>query len=163
MFSLFWKILGIKMGKWVILSPGIFSWVRKNVSLGDGVWIGVGYQIITSENWSFTVWKGTHINRFFTCGAVDITTIGEDCLLSYNVNIHAWTHSFGKDEPPWIHPDFTAPIHIWNRCFIWCGAVILKWVTLWDNCVVWANAVVTKSFPSGSVIGGNPAILIKSL
>lgn len=42
------------------------------------------------------------------------------------------------------------------------GGTILPGVTIADNTVVAAGAVVTKSFPAGSIIGGNPAKVIKS-
>lgn len=42
------------------------------------------------------------------------------------------------------------------------GVIILPGVTIADNTVVAAGAVVTKSFPAGSIIGGNPAKVIKS-
>ena len=42
------------------------------------------------------------------------------------------------------------------------GVIILPGVTIADNTVVAAGAGVTKSFPAGSIIGGNPAKVIKS-
>ena len=42
------------------------------------------------------------------------------------------------------------------------GVTILPGVTIADNTVVAAGAVVTKSFPVGSIIGGNPAKVIKA-
>lgn len=42
------------------------------------------------------------------------------------------------------------------------GVTILPGVTIADNTVVAAGAVVTKSFPAGSIIGGNPAKVIKA-
>ena len=43
------------------------------------------------------------------------------------------------------------------------GVIILPGVTIADNTVVAAGAVVTKSFPAGSIIGGNPAKVIKNI
>lgn len=42
------------------------------------------------------------------------------------------------------------------------GVTILPGVTIADNTVVAAGAVVAKSFPAGSIIGGNPAKVIKA-
>ena len=52
---------------------------------------------------------------------------------------------------------------IGDNCFIGIRSVILGGVHLGDNCIVAAGSVVTTSFPSGSVIGGNPAKLICTL
>lgn len=38
----------------------------------------------------------------------------------------------------------------------------MRGVTIGENCIVAANAVVTKDVPDGSVVGGNPAKVIKS-
>lgn len=56
--------------------------------------------------------------------------------------------------------DLAAPIHIGSDTFIGAGATILKGVTIGSRSVVAAGAMVTKSFPPGSIIGGNPARLI---
>lgn len=49
---------------------------------------------------------------------------------------------------------------IGNNVFIGAYSIILPGVSIPNNCVVGAGAVVTKSFPSSSVIAGNPAIII---
>jgi acetyltransferase-like isoleucine patch superfamily enzyme len=57
----------------------------------------------------------------------------------------------------------SAPVRIGNR--VWCGVnvTILAGVTIGDDVVVAAGAVVTRDVPSGSVVGGVPARLIRSL
>lgn len=90
--------------------------------------------------------KGTYI-RF-----------GEKTIFSRNVCII--THNHGLIDRT---ENVCGNIEIGKNCWIGFGAVILPGVTLGDNVTVGANSVVTKSFPSNSVIGGNPARLIKSI
>lgn len=54
------------------------------------------------------------------------------------------------------------PVKIGEGCFLGARAIILKGVELGSGVVVGAGSVVTKSFPSGSMIGGNPAVLLRS-
>ncbi|QDV27324.1 acyltransferase [Aureliella helgolandensis] len=57
---------------------------------------------------------------------------------------------------------FTGVTRIGKCCFIGCGSIILPGVQIGDHVVVGAGAVVTKDVPSGSVVGGNPARVIRS-
>ena len=53
-------------------------------------------------------------------------------------------------------------IKIGNNCFIGTKSILLPGVEIGDNSIVAAGSVVTKKFPSGVVIGGNPAKVIKN-
>ena len=55
--------------------------------------------------------------------------------------------------------DLFGEIVIGEHCFIGARSIILPGVTLGDHCIVGSGSVVTKSFPTGSVVGGNPARL----
>ncbi len=55
------------------------------------------------------------------------------------------------------------PIRLGDHCWIGMNAVILPGVELGENVIVGAGAVVTKSFPSYTIIAGNPARVIREL
>ena len=54
------------------------------------------------------------------------------------------------------------PVIIGNNVWIGDKATILPGVTIGDGAVIAANAVVTKDVPAYSVVGGNPARVIKN-
>lgn len=58
--------------------------------------------------------------------------------------------------------DLAAPITVKSNCFIGAGALIMRGVTIGKNCIVAANAVVTKDVPDGTIVGGNPARILKT-
>ena len=56
----------------------------------------------------------------------------------------------------------TQPIRIGNRCFVGGGAIIMPGVTIGDESIVAAGAVVFDDVPSRSIVGGNPAKILRS-
>lgn len=54
-------------------------------------------------------------------------------------------------------------INIGKDCFIGCNALILKGTIIGDGSVVGAGSVVSGKFPSGVIIAGNPARIIRGV
>lgn len=54
-----------------------------------------------------------------------------------------------------------ADTRIGARCFIGAGAIVLPGVSIDDHVVVGAGAIVTKDVPSGCVVAGNPARVLR--
>ena len=50
-----------------------------------------------------------------------------------------------------------------RNVWIAAGAIIIGGVTLGENSVVAAGSVVTKNVPANSLVGGNPARVIRSI
>ncbi len=55
------------------------------------------------------------------------------------------------------------PIVIGRNVWIAAGATIIGGVTVGENSVVAAGAVVTKDVPPNTLVGGNPARVIRSI
>ena len=54
-----------------------------------------------------------------------------------------------------------APTEIGNDVWIGHGAIILGGVKIGDGAIIAAGSVVTKDVPSMTIVGGNPAKVIK--
>ena len=65
---------------------------------------------------------------------------------------------FAHDMSRLLHTD----TYVGANCFIGAQAIIMPGVRLGDECIVGSGAVVTKDVPSGSVVAGNPAKIIRS-
>lgn len=90
--------------------------------------------------------------------------IREHTIIGQGVKILATNHAFQKKDVLIKLQDIDVDkigIFIGRDCWIGAGAVILPGVRIGDGAVVGANAVVTKNVPDFSVVGGNPARVIK--
>jgi acetyltransferase-like isoleucine patch superfamily enzyme len=83
-------------------------------------------------------------------------TIGEGTQIAAGARIVDFDHDLTDPEAVDLVGN-CSPVVIGRKCWIGANAVVLKGVSLGDYCVVGAGAVVTRSYPSGTVLIGNPA------
>ena len=92
---------------------------------------------------------------FMAAGGI---TIDDDVLVAANAQLISNNHDLHD------HAILTCkPVHLKRNCWIGAGATILPGVTVGENAVVGAGAVVTKDVDDNTVVGGNPARVIKRI
>ena len=107
-----------------------------------------------------------HIGSHSTVGIGSVVIgpvhIGNDVIIAQHVVFSGLNHSY-EDISVAIHrqPVTTRPIVIEDECWIGANAVITAGVTIGKHSVVAGGSVVTKNVPPYSVVGGNPARLLK--
>lgn len=98
------------------------------------------------------------INWGLTTVSTGGITIEDDVQIAPNVSLLTANHDY--EDLMILH---CRPIRICRRAWIGEGAKIMPGVTIGKWSVVAAGSVVTKDVPPRSVVGGNPAKVIKTL
>lgn len=84
---------------------------------------------------------------------------------TYPAGIHVGALSYIAFDARILSHDMTRRMKlntvIGENCFIGGRSIILPGVQIGDGCIVGAGSVVTKSVPSGCIIAGNPARVIR--
>ena len=95
---------------------------------------------------------------FYDLGGLDIA---DDVMIGPNVSLITSGHPI---EPSRRRDGVVAkPIAIGRNVWIGAGATIIGGVTVGENAVVAAGSVVTKDVPPNTLVGGNPARVIRSI
>ncbi|MDE6415935.1 MAG: acyltransferase [Duncaniella sp.] len=106
----------------------------------------------------------------------DFSGIGSNCRLPNDIKIGRYVmmapgvtvinanHNFSRTDVPMCFQgsEDKKPVTIEDDVWLGTNAIILPGVTVARGTIVGAGSVVTKNFPEYSIIGGNPARLIRS-
>lgn len=132
----------------------LFGSTKDNVFMEPNFRCDYGYNIHVGENF--------YAN--FDCVILDVCEVrfGDNCMLGPGVHIYTASHPINPIERN-KGPEFGIPVTIGNNVWIGGRAVINPGVSIGDNVVVASGAVVTKDVPENTVVGGNPAIVIKQI
>ena len=137
--ALFGDLIGKKVDDSFLLIPPFYT--------ANGLDITVGRNVFVNQNCTF-----------YDLGGLDIA---DDVMIGPNVSIITTGHPL---EPSRRRAAVTArPIAIEKNVWIAAGATIIGGVTVGENSVVAAGSVVTKDVPANTLVGGNPARVIRPI
>jgi galactoside O-acetyltransferase len=136
--ALFGELIGKPLDESVIIAPPFWTTGGKDIRLGRDVFI----------NQNCTV---------YDLGGVDI---GDGVMIGPNVSLLTSGHPVAPSQR---RAAVTAkPIAIEANVWIAAGVIVIGGVRIGENSVVAAGSVVTRDVPANSLVGGNPARVIRS-
>jgi len=98
--------------------------------------------------------------RFYGRGGL---AISDHTIIGPRVTIMTSMHNYKEASyVPYDEVELLGRVEVGVATWIGFGAILLPGVVLGQGCIVGAGSVVTRSFPDGSIIGGNPAQLIRT-
>ncbi len=155
---------------------------KKYLTIGDGGVIGGTYVFETNEG-EIQIGDRVHIggSMFISRKRIvieDDVTIAWNCTI-YDHNSHSIYWEERKNDTIQEYKDISQglnaiknkdwshvtakEIRICKKAWIGLGVTILKGVTIGEGAVVGAGSVVTKDVPPYTIVGGNPAMIIKEI
>ncbi|KAF5507551.1 putative maltose O-acetyltransferase [Colletotrichum aenigma] len=115
-----------------------------------------GYNIVIGQN--------VIVGRSCTILDAAEVNIGDNCHVGPNVSIYAATlHTDPKRRQGSKGPQIGRPVTIDQDCWIGGGVTILPGITIGKGSTVGAGSVVTKNVPPFTIVGGNPARVLRGI
>ena len=137
--ALFSELIGKKVDDSFLLIPPFYT--------AGGDEIQVGHNVFINQNCTFYDLGGLYI--------------GDDVMIGPNVSIITTGHPLDPSQRRKV--TIGKPVVIERNVWIAAGATIIGGVTVGENSVVAAGAVVTGDVPPNTLVGGNPARVIRSI
>jgi len=136
-----------------LVCRGLFRSCGRGVNIERGAYFGDGSRIDIGDDSGLGVDSQIY-------GRV---TIGRDVMMGPEVILITRNHRFDRfDAPMRLQGDADEqPIVIGDDVWIGTRAIILPGVEVGDGAIIAAGSVVTSSVPPRSIVGGNPARLIR--
>ena len=107
--------------------------------------------------WNITIGSYSSVGNMAWIYALDKIEIGEKTCIGEQVKLLTGYHDITTRNFAFK----TKPIRIGSACWVATAATVLPGVTIGDGAVVAAGAIVTKDVEPWTVVGGNPARVIK--
>lgn len=159
----------LRLGRGSVLYRGALLDARggSGIDIGDRVSVGEGSRLLVSGVVA-DPGVGIKLGRNSAVGMNCIiwgqggVALGDDVLLGPNVMIFSENHEFGSVTTAIRYQGVRrAPVTIGDGSWLGAGSIVTMGVTIGSNSVVGAGSVVTRDVPSGAVVAGVPARMVR--
>jgi acetyltransferase-like isoleucine patch superfamily enzyme len=153
---------------------GISRRPPEKLIIGHGV-IFLGSIAADRPGCTVIIGNDTYVGGGSTIICAEKVVIGNDVLVSWGCTIvdhnsHAIEWENRKDdvkqayrgEKTWEHVRIE-PVTICDKAWIGFNSIILRGVTVGEGAVVACGSIVTKDIPPYTIVGGNPAKVIRTI
>ena len=138
----------------------IYKGKGAEIHVGEGVMLEKDVRLSLADMARVYIGDGSYIGEGSHIMAANEVRIGKGCAISWHVLImDTSSHPVGQEGEN--IETVIAPVIIGDRVWIGCRAVILKGVKVGEGAIIANNAVVTKDVPPRTMVGGNPAKVLK--
>lgn len=148
-----------------LIQRAYHAWLRKKQRLHL---ISINHPAYVSPTATFGTPNGVSIGQFCRIGHqchIDGSggvQIGKGTILAPRVVILSSSHDYKESELiPYGFNDEKKAVVIGRGCWIGWGAMIRPGITIGDGAIIAMGAIVCNDVPSGALVGGNPARIIK--
>jgi acetyltransferase-like isoleucine patch superfamily enzyme len=142
---------------------------RKGLQFGDNVSVGKNALIRPTNQFGGSLGEGlkvgsnSNIGHFAYIGCSGYIEIGNNVMISPRVSMYSENHNYVDLDVPMKEQGVTREsIIIEDDCWIASNSIILAGVKIGHGSIIAAGSVVTKDVAPMSIMGGNPAKLIRS-
>lgn len=161
-------------GNNVVLGAHIEHRGNGRVVIGDDS-IVYGFLSIQRDGAEIVIGRNSLVNKATIVSAVQSVVVEDDVLISFNCTLmdcdgHSLRLSERKNDSRLYHDNrlsydkaAVAPIRICSGAWIGAHAIVLKGVRIGVGAIVAAGSVVTRDVPDWSIVGGNPARVIRTI
>lgn len=152
----------IMFGKRVrIVNPQYIEWGGE-IFIDDDVELCVN-KTMDGVTPQLIIGKRVHFGKMNRIGCDNKIVIEDDVLFAPHVHISDRNHGFEDIHVPISRQKVTSkgPVVIGAETWLGFGCQVMSGVKIGRHCVIAAGAIVVKDVPDYSIVGGNPARILK--
>ena len=165
-------ILSLRYG----ISPSKHVYFGKNVRIVNPQYVDMGGQVFIDDDVELCInqtmpgvtpklliGNRVHFGKMNRIGCDNKIVIEDDVLFAPHVHISDRNHGFEDIHTPISRQKVTSkgPVVIGAETWLGFGCQVMSGVKIGRHCVIAAGAIVVKDVPDYSVVGGNPAKILK--